>query len=65
MPQKIKRLYRSRRDRILCGVCGGLGKYLGVDSTVIRLLWVLLSLAYGVGIILYIVACLIVPLEPR
>ena len=65
MPQKIKRLYRSRKDRILCGVCGGLGKYLGVDSTIIRLLWILLSLAYGVGILLYILACFIVPLEPR
>jgi len=65
MAQKIKRLYRSRRDRIICGVCGGFGKYLGVDSNIIRLVWVLLSFAYGAGIILYILACLIVPLKPR
>ncbi len=50
---------------MICGVCGGLGKYLGIDSNIIRLLWILLSLAYGVGILLYILACFIVPLEPR
>ncbi len=65
MPQKIRRLYRSRKNRMLCGVCGGIGEYLDVDPTIIRLLWILFSLAYGVGILAYILACIVVPLNPR
>ena len=65
MPQKIKRLYRSKKDRMLCGVCGGLGEYLGIDPTIIRLLWILFSLAYGAGILAYILACIVIPLKPR
>ena len=65
MPQKIRKLYRSRKDRIICGVCGGLGEYLGVDPTIVRLLWILFSLAYGAGIIAYILACIVIPEKPR
>jgi phage shock protein C len=65
MPQKIKRLYRSRKNRMLCGVCGGLGEYLGIDPTIVRLLWILFSLAYGAGILAYILACIVIPLKPR
>jgi len=65
MPQKIKRLYRSRKNRMLCGVCGGLGEYLGVDPTIVRLLWILFSLAYGAGILAYILACIVIPEKPR
>ena len=65
MAQKIKRLYRSRKDRILCGVCGGIGEYLGVDPTIVRLLWILFSLAYGAGILAYILACIVIPEKPR
>jgi len=65
MPQKIKRLYRSRKNRMLCGVCGGLGEYLGIDPTIVRLLWIIFSLAYGAGILAYILACIVIPLKPR
>jgi len=65
MPQKIKRLYRSRKDRMICGVCGGLGEYLGVDPTLVRLLWIIFALAYGAGILAYILACIVIPLKPR
>jgi phage shock protein C len=65
MPQKIKRLYRSRKDRMLCGVCGGLGEYLGVDPTIVRILWILFSLAYGAGILAYILACIVIPEKSR
>lgn len=57
------RLYRSRTDRMVGGVCGGLGKYLGIDSTFVRLLFVLLALANGVGVLIYLVLWLIVPRE--
>ncbi|HYA22085.1 MAG TPA: PspC domain-containing protein [Thermoproteota archaeon] len=59
-----KRLFRSRRDRILGGVCGGLGNYLGVDPTWIRLAWALTALFYGTGILFYLLAWIIIPLEP-
>jgi len=47
--QKVKKLYRSKKDRMLAGVCGGIGEYFGIDSTLIRILWVLLSLGGGAG----------------
>jgi phage shock protein C len=56
-----KKLTRSVTNRFLCGVCGGAGDYLGIDPTVVRILWVLFSLMGGAGVILYIVAALIVP----
>ena len=59
-----KKLYRSRKIKMLCGVCGGLGEYLGIDPTVVRLLVVLLSLSsVGMGVIIYFVAAFIIPEE--
>ncbi len=58
-----RRLYRSRSDRMIWGVCGGLAKYLDVDPTVIRLVMVLLVFANGIGILAYIIMAVIVPLE--
>jgi len=51
-----KRLYRSRKQRILGGVCGGIGEYFGIDPVLIRLAWVLFCLAWGAGIFFYIIA---------
>ena len=59
--KEAKRLYRSKSNRILAGVCGGIGEYANVDPVVIRLLWVIVSLIYGVGILAYIIAWLIIP----
>ncbi|MDR5694854.1 MAG: PspC domain-containing protein [Armatimonadota bacterium] len=59
-----KRLYRARDDRWIAGVCGGLGKYLGVDSTLVRIGFILLAFWNGFGILLYILMALIVPEEP-
>lgn len=59
-----KRLYRSREDRMIWGVCGGLGKYLGIDATVVRIITVLLTVASGgLGILAYIAIAIVVPLE--
>lgn len=57
-----KRLYKSKTNRIIAGVCGGLAEYLNVDPTLVRLLCVLLGCT-STGIILYIVAALIMPEE--
>ncbi len=55
-----KRLYKSNRNRILCGVCGGIGEFFGVDPTVIRVAWVLFAMT-GTGILAYIAAAIIMP----
>ena len=56
-----KKLYRSVSDRKLAGVCAGLAEYLNVDPTVVRVIWALISLCYGAGILAYIVCALIIP----
>jgi phage shock protein C len=62
---KVNRLYRSGRDRILGGVCGGIAEYLGVDPVIIRLLWVIAIFAWGFGVLAYIIAWIIIPRNPR
>lgn len=63
--RRIHRLYRSGKDKILGGVCGGIAEYLGVDPVIIRLLWVIASFAWGFGILAYIIAWIIIPRNPR
>ncbi|MCR4418024.1 MAG: PspC domain-containing protein [Ignavibacteria bacterium] len=59
-----KKLYRSRQNKIIGGVCGGIGKYFDIDPVLIRLLFVLITLFNGAGLILYIILLIILPLEP-
>lgn len=59
-----KRLYKSRDDQKLDGVCAGIAKYFEVDPTVIRLAWVLFSALGGSGVLAYIVCALVIPREP-
>jgi phage shock protein C len=62
MRKKEKKLLRSRKNRMIAGVCGGIGEYVDVDPTVIRLLWVLGSVfSLGAGIVAYIVCAIIIP----
>jgi len=56
------KLYRSRKDRMLFGVCGGLGKFFGIDPTIIRIIFVLLAFT-GFGILAYIVIAVVAPVE--
>tara|TARA_Y100000310_G_C20646620_1_gene797013 strand:- start:344 stop:817 length:474 start_codon:yes stop_codon:yes gene_type:complete len=59
---KGKKLLRSKRNRLLGGVCAGIGKYLDIDPTVVRLVWVLLSLAsLGTGLLVYLIAWILIP----
>jgi phage shock protein PspC (stress-responsive transcriptional regulator) len=55
------KLYRSRTDSMLGGVCGGLGQYLGIDSTIVRLFFVLLAMSNGLGVLIYLLLWMIVP----
>ena len=56
-----KKLYKSNKDKKLCGVCGGLADYFDIDSTIVRLIWVFLVFCVGTGILAYLVAALIMP----
>ena len=56
-------LRRSRQDRMIAGVCGGLGRYLGVDPVLLRIAFVVLTIAGGSGILIYIVAAIVIPAE--
>jgi phage shock protein C len=61
---KEKKLYRSRENRMIAGVCGGLGEYFEIDPTLIRLAVVFFSLWWGGGILLYLLAWFIIPEAP-
>jgi phage shock protein C len=56
-----KKLYRSKNDRIIFGVCGGLGEYFEIDSLILRILFILLIFTGGSGIIIYIILAIIIP----
>ncbi|HBB13227.1 MAG: PspC domain-containing protein [Treponema sp.] len=56
-----KKLYKSNSDKKLAGVCGGIAEYFDVDSTIIRLAWVLFTLAGGAGLLAYIIAAIVMP----
>ena len=59
-----KRLYRSVRDRMLLGVCGGIGEYFNIDATIIRVVWAVVGCT-GAGILAYFVAAVIMPQNPN
>lgn len=60
--ERNKKLYRSSRNRMVCGVCGGVGEYFDIDPTIVRLLFAILG-ATGSGILVYFVAAIIIPRE--
>jgi phage shock protein C len=59
-----KKLYRSRTDSMIAGVCGGLGKYFEIDATLIRLVFVVAAILGGHGILAYLICLILIPLEP-
>ena len=62
--QDIKRLYRSRNERVLGGVCAGIGHYFNIDPVLVRVAWAVAFFAAGIGFLGYIIAWIIVPEEP-
>ena len=60
-----KRLYKSRENRMVGGVCGGIAEYFGIDPTLIRLGWVLFCAMGGSGFLAYIIAAIIIPRRPK
>jgi phage shock protein C len=59
-----KKLTRSRKDKKIAGVCGGFAEYLEIDSTLVRLIWVILAFLGGWGLIAYIIAWILMPVAP-
>jgi phage shock protein PspC (stress-responsive transcriptional regulator) len=62
--ENYRRLFKSRKDRILDGVCGGVAEYLNVQPAVVRIAWLFLLFVHGLGIILYLLAMILVPVNP-
>lgn len=60
-----KKLFKSRADAKLCGVCGGIAEYFNIDSTLVRLAWVAFTLLGGSGLLAYIIAALVIPQQPE
>ena len=56
-----KKLYRSKSSRMICGVCGGIAEYFNIDSTVVRLIFVILGFTASSGVWIYLLAALIMP----
>lgn len=61
----MKKLYRSRENKVLAGVCGGIGEYFEIDPVIVRLIWIVLTMIWGFGFFLYIIAIFLIPLEPK
>ena len=59
-----KKLYRSRKNAVICGVCGGIAEYFNIDASIVRIIWVLLSLSGGTGLLIYIIAAFILDDAP-
>ncbi len=57
----MKRIYKKREDKMLCGVCAGVAEYFDIDPTLVRVLWAVISLGYGAGLIAYIICALVFP----
>ena len=58
-----RQLFRSRTDKMVAGVCGGLADYFGISSTLLRVIWAILIFACGTGLLAYIIAAILIPKE--
>lgn len=59
-----KKLVRSRMNKMICGVCGGIGEYFHIDPTVVRLIWAIVTIcACGTGLLVYLIAAIVIPEE--
>lgn len=59
--KETKKIYKIEEGKKLCGVCGGVAEYLNIDPTIIRVIWGILALAYGTGILLYFICAFVFP----
>jgi phage shock protein C len=57
----MKKLNKIEQGKMICGVCGGIAEYFGIDPSIVRIGWVLLSFAFGSGLLAYIIVAIILP----
>lgn len=60
---KAKKLTRSNRNKMLCGVCAGIGEYFGIDPTIVRLLFIIFGFFKGSGLLIYLIAAVVMPVD--
>lgn len=60
-----KQLYRSRSNKVIAGVCGGVADYFNIDPTIVRIIWVAVGLTFGAGIVAYIIAAIVMPEDEK
>jgi len=58
-----RRIYRSRDEQMIAGVCGGLAEWLDLDPSIVRLIFIMMALTFGHGILVYLILALVMPLE--
>jgi phage shock protein C len=63
--KEVKKIYRSKRDRMIAGVCGGVAEYFSIDPIIVRILWILLILIGGTGFLFYILSWIFIPTNPN
>ena len=61
----MRKIYRSRVNKKICGVCGGIAEYFDTDPTIIRIIWIFASLALGSGLLAYIICAFVMPDKPK
>lgn len=61
----MKKLRRSRKDKVIAGICGGLGEYFNVDPVVFRIIFIIIALPGGISILLYFLMWVVIPLEDK
>ena len=59
-----KKLYKSYINKKICGVCGGIAEYFGIDPTVVRVIWAIVACCGGTGVLAYIICAIIMPEKP-
>lgn len=62
--EKSRKLYKENEKKMIDGVCAGVAEYFGIDPTLVRVIWALITLFWGAGIILYIACMIIIPRKP-
>jgi phage shock protein PspC (stress-responsive transcriptional regulator) len=61
---QTRRLYRSRKNQVIGGVAAGVAEYFDIDPTIVRIAWALLGMAWGTGVLVYLICWLVIPLNP-
>ena len=62
---KEKKLYKINEGKMIDGVCGGVAEYLGIEATIVRIIWAIISVCWGVGLVAYLICDILMPRKPE